>query len=106
MKYAVNRCQVGQTRLLLGLILPFVIGACAPLRPFYDANLIRQEIKQPEQTIPAGPSEVEIFSEASEYSEAFWLRPMQQPGKLPNIHVKGLSVTELGLFDVLQIIFS
>lgn len=98
-----------RSTLALGFTLVCVLLAagCAQLRPDSDTDHIRRSIQSPKVNLPqpVSGSEVDLPIESLP-SDSFWVRPTFGQGMLPNLQVRNLSVTEQGLFDVLQIIFS
>lgn len=93
----------------LGFILlcVMILAGCAQLRPDSDTSHIRRNIQSPNINVPEpiSGSEVDLPIESLP-SDSFWVRPTFGQGILPNLQVRNLSVTEQGLFDVLQIIFA
>ena len=80
--------------------------ACSSLRPFIQGDLFREKLKAPEITV-ANQTEAQVTLPIERLpSDTFWVRPQVSEGGLPKRQVENLSVTERGLFDVLQIIFS
>jgi MSHA biogenesis protein MshL len=82
------------------------VAACSSLRPFGQEAEFRAKLKSPEITagnplVPQVTLPIERLP-----SDTFWVRPQLSEGELPNRIVENLSVTERGLFDVLQIIFA
>lgn len=80
--------------------------ACSSLRPFGQEDEFRARLKAPE--ITAGNQAAAQVTLPIERlpSDTFWVRPQISEGELPNQMVENLSVTERGLFDVLQLIFA
>ncbi|HEX4879504.1 MAG TPA: hypothetical protein VFV39_06640 [Limnobacter sp.] len=88
------------------LALAGVLGACAPLRPFEQSKSIRENIKQPEVSV-GGQAASRVTLPISRLPEdAFWVKPNYNQGQLPGVMITNLSVTERGLFDVLQIVLA
>lgn len=88
------------------VITAFSITACAPLRPLEQSNQIKQAIKSPQVNVANGSDSQSMLPIDSVPADSFWVKPQFSEGVLPNIRVQGLSVTESGLFDVLQLIFA
>lgn len=97
-----SNCALGFT-----LVCVLFAAGCAQLRPDSDTDHIRRSIQSPKVNVPQpiSGSEVDLPIESLP-SDSFWVRPTFGQGLLPNLQVRNLSVTEQGLFDVLQIIFA
>lgn len=83
------------------------LSACTPLHPWGSDKPMRDNLNKPL------PSAVNEQLEATQVlpierlpEDTFWVRPQFSQSKLPTQYVQNLSVTERGLFDVLQILFS
>ncbi|MCQ8897569.1 hypothetical protein NQT62_14095 [Limnobacter humi] len=102
------RCRHNwQTRHLgVGLAVALCVSACAPLRPWGSEKTIRNTIKQPELTVQDESSATVTLPIDRMPDDTFWVRPQTSQGALPNVPVSNLSVTERGLFDVLQLLFA
>jgi len=88
------------------LALTGVLTACAPLRPFEQGKSIRTSIKQPDVNL-GNQTESRVTLPITRLPEdAFWVKPNFTQGQLPIVSIRNLSVTERGLFDVLQIILA
>lgn len=92
----------------IGVYAALALGAaaCTSLRPFDQQAEFRARLTAPE--ITAGnqvAAQVTLPIERLP-SDTFWVRPQSTEGELPDRMVENLSVTERGLFDVLQIIFA
>ncbi|MEW6206172.1 MAG: hypothetical protein AB1516_12700 [Pseudomonadota bacterium] len=88
------------------LALVGLLGACTPLRPFDQGKSVRETIRQPEVDI-GGQSASRLTLPITRLAEdAFWVKPNYNQGLLPELMISNLSVTERGLFDVLQIVLA
>lgn len=47
MEYRLKNCQVGQTRLVLVIAVAFLLWACSSLRPFFENDKFREQLKTP-----------------------------------------------------------
>lgn len=97
----------------IGVYVAVALGAaaCSSLNSAGDMQLFKNKIKTPELTAPEiSSSEGNISQRTLPIerlpSDTFWVRPQMSGGQLPDLQVRNLSVTERGLFDVLQIIFA
>ncbi|WP_370261945.1 type II secretion system protein GspD [Limnobacter sp.] len=81
------------------------LSACAPLRPWVDTQAFKDKIKTPEINVANQTASQLTLPIERLPSDTFWVRPQASQGVLPDRQVNALSVTERGLFDVLQIIF-
>lgn len=97
----------------IGVYVAVALGAaaCSSLNSAGDMQLFKNKIKTPELTVPEiSSSEGNISQRTLPIerlpSDTFWVRPQMSGGQLPDLQVRNLSVTERGLFDVLQIIFA
>lgn len=103
-RFNFNRNKIAKC---LGASLTVLLAGCSPLRPWDMAKQMQDKLTKPVYNIPVQASAPEFdLPIESMPSDAFWVRPAQMAGNLPDLHVQGLSVTEQGIFDVLQIIFS
>ncbi|MDX1669244.1 MAG: hypothetical protein R3194_07500, partial [Limnobacter sp.] len=83
------------------------VASCAQLRPDQDTQTIRDNLVRPNYDIPVVSAGAQIdLPIESLPTDSFWVRPTFGQGELPDLYISNLSVTEQGLFDVLQIIFS
>ena len=82
------------------------LSACAPLRPWESDKAIRDVIKKPEVTLPEQAAATHTLPIERLPEDTFWVKPQFSQGQLPAQFVNNLSVTERGLFDVLQILFA
>ena len=84
-----------------------LLAGCAQLRPDSSMQQIRNQIQYPTYDYPLAVDSSEIdLPIASLPGDSFWVKPTFGQSKLPNIKLRNLSVTEQGLFDILQIIFA
>lgn len=97
----------------IGVYVAVALGAaaCSSLNPNGDMQLFKSKIKAPELTAPDISSSDSNISQRTLPierlpSDTFWVRPQMSGGQLPSLQIRNLSVTERGLFDVLQIIFA
>jgi MSHA biogenesis protein MshL len=92
----------------IGVYVAVALGAvaCSSLRPFGQEKEFRARLKVPDITAPNQSAPQTTLPIERLPSDTFWVRPQSSEGELPNRRVENLSVTERGLFDVLQIIFS
>lgn len=97
----------------IGVYVAVALGAvaCSSLRPIEDMQVFKDKIKAPELTAAELSSSDSNISQRTLPierlpSDTFWVRPQMSGGQLPNRDIRNLSVTERGLFDVLQIIFA
>ncbi|MCR2745076.1 type II secretion system protein GspD [Limnobacter parvus] len=97
----------------IGVYVAVALGAaaCSSLRPFEDMQVFKDKIKAPEITaaeLSSSDSNIAQRTLPIERlpSDTFWVRPQMSGGQLPDREIRNLSVTERGLFDVLQIIFA
>ncbi|HEX4843356.1 MAG TPA: hypothetical protein VFV57_06780 [Limnobacter sp.] len=101
--------NIAPNRLLaLALKLAFasVLAACAPLHGPDTVPKMREAIKPPELTV-SEPSSAKVTLPIDRLPEdSFWLKPNYSQGELPTLNINNLSVTERGLFDVLQILLA
>lgn len=87
------------------LMVCVALSACAPLRPWWKIDKVRSAIKEPAVVQDElGSTDLNLPLEGTD--DLFWVKPLAGSGDLPSIQVDGLSVTERGLFDILQIIFA
>jgi len=84
----------------------FSAVACSSLRPFGQEDEFRAKLKAPEITGASQAAPQVTLPIERLPSDTFWVRPQISEGELPNRMVENLSVTERGLFDVLQLIFA
>ncbi|MFN4327955.1 MAG: type II secretion system protein GspD [Limnobacter sp.] len=82
------------------------LAACAPIRPFPSTKAVRESIKQPELTVPTPNLPTMTLPIERMPEDTFWVKPNYSQGELPVLMVRNLSVTERGLFDVLQILLA
>lgn len=80
------------------------LSACSFIRPFVDA---RQALAPVRANQTADPDEApEITIETARWVEdVFRIRPTLSSGRLPDKRIDKLSVTEAGLYDVIQLLF-
>jgi MSHA biogenesis protein MshL len=97
----------------IGVYVAVALGAvaCSALNPREDMQSFKNKIKPPELTAPditdsSGTVSQRTLPIERLPSDTFWVRPQMSTGQLPYVQVRNLSVTERGLFDVLQIIFA
>jgi MSHA biogenesis protein MshL len=97
----------------IGVYVAVALGAvaCSALNPKGDMQSFKSKIKPPVLTAPditdsSGTVSQRTLPIERLPSDTFWVRPQMSSGQLPYVQVRNLSVTERGLFDVLQIIFS
>ncbi|MEC5217383.1 hypothetical protein RCH09_002341 [Actimicrobium sp. GrIS 1.19] len=87
------------------LLLLLLVQGCASLpRPL--ATPQAGMLKSPEtKTIDDGGNEAQLDIDAGFGSDdIFLLRPMVDSGRLPNVRVHGLNVTESGVYDALRLV--
>lgn len=95
----------------IGVYVAIALGAvaCSSIRPS-DMQEFKSKIKAPTITASELSSESNISQRTLPIerlpSDTFWVRPQMSGGTLPEREIRNLSVTERGLFDVLQIIFA
>lgn len=87
-------------------VLLCLLSACSPLRPFTQQDEARATIHKPVVTVPPIQKAEQMLPIDSVPDDSFWVRPTVSHGQLPEVQVHGLSVTESGLFDVLQLILA
>jgi len=97
----------------IGVYVAVALGAvaCSALNPNGEMKSFKSKIKPPELTAPditdsSGTVSQRTLPIERLPSDTFWVRPQMSAGQLPYVQVRNLSVTERGLFDVLQIIFA
>jgi len=97
----------------IGVYVAVALGAvaCSALNPNGEMKSFKSKIKPPELTAPditdsSGTVSQRTLPIERLTSDTFWVRPQMSAGQLPYVQVRNLSVTERGLFDVLQIIFA
>lgn len=97
----------------IGVYVAVALGAvaCSTMRPMGEMQFFKDKIKVPELTAPEISSSDGSISQRTLPierlpSDTFWVRPQMSGGLLPSLEIRNLSVTERGLFDVLQIIFA
>lgn len=109
MKLKPTHWKTAGTIYKLGVYVTLVgyLAACTPLRPWESDKPLRDKLNTP---LPAA---VNVQDDSTQVlpvdrlpGDTFWVRPQFSQGKLPNQYVQNLSVTERGLFDVLQMLFS
>ncbi|MDX1670218.1 MAG: hypothetical protein R3194_12425, partial [Limnobacter sp.] len=109
MKHRMQTGRVTGKALALGLAVACMlfVTSCAQLRPDQDTKNIRDKLVRPSYDLPIASHGAEIdLPIESLPMDSFWVRPTFGQGELPDLYIRNLSVTEQGLFDVLQIIFS
>jgi MSHA biogenesis protein MshL len=96
----------------IGVYVAVALGAvaCSSLRP-ENMQVFKDKIKAPEITAAELSSSDSNLAQRTLPierlpSDTFWVRPQTSGGQLPEREIRNLSVTERGLFDVLQIIFA
>lgn len=96
----------------IGVYVAVAFGAvaCSSLRPD-NMQEFKDKIKAPEITAAELSSSDSNLAQRTLPierlpSDTFWVRPQTSGGQLPEREIRNLSVTERGLFDVLQIIFA
>ncbi len=86
-------------------LLVLMLGGCGFVRPFINAEEQLRDstkISAAEENDP----QPELTVETANWSEhVFRIRPMKSEGVLPHRRVEKLSVTEAGLYDVIQLLF-
>ncbi|HEX4918286.1 MAG TPA: hypothetical protein VFV43_10345 [Limnobacter sp.] len=88
------------------VVLAAAMSACSSLNPFSNKAEFKSTLKAPDISVdPQGLAQRTLPIERLP-SDTFWVRPQFSEGRLPATQISNLSVTERGLFDVLQIIFS
>lgn len=92
----------------IGVYAAVALGAmaCSSLRPFGQEDEFRAKLKAPEITGASQAAPQVTLPIERLPSDTFWVRPQISEGELPSRLVENLSVTERGLFDVLQLIFA
>lgn len=89
------------------MVLASILAACAPLRPLdQGSKAIRQAIKQPEPNVGNQTASRLTLPITRLPEDTFWVKPNYSQGRLPAVMINNLSVTERGLFDVLQIVLA
>lgn len=95
-----------------GVYLAVALGAvgCSSFK-LGDMQLFKSKIKVPELTVPELTDSNSSISQRTLPidrlpTDTFWVRTQSSGGQLPNVEIRNLSVTERGLFDVLQIVFA
>ncbi|MFP5481743.1 MAG: hypothetical protein ACLGGW_00475, partial [Gammaproteobacteria bacterium] len=88
------------------VVLLLSLGACAQLKPLLDKASFREKLKAPEITVGDQQQSKRTLPIERLPEDTFWVKPSTSGGSLPAVQVSNLSVTERGLFDVLQIVFS
>lgn len=86
-------------------LLILMLGGCSFVRPFINAD---EQLKDNAKLSAADESDTqaELTIETANWSEqVFRIRPMKSEGVLPHRRVEKLSVTEAGLYDVIQLLF-
>jgi hypothetical protein len=106
----VKTAVLSASKLSVYLALAFGVTACSTFNA-HNLSLFKSKIKAPEITAPELSSSDSNISQRTLPierlpSDTFWVRPQTAAGTLPDREVKNLSLTERGLFDVLQIIFA
>ncbi|HEY1057501.1 MAG TPA: hypothetical protein VGE55_02085 [Limnobacter sp.] len=104
--YSISRPMQRVQQAVVCIAAVAYLSACSPLRPWGSDKLIRKAIKQPELTVQDEASPVVTLPIERLPDDTFWVRPQFSEGALPTRTVSNLSVTERGLFDVLQILFA
>ncbi len=89
------------------VILIFLAGCIKPLRPEASVENVREGIKVPPIDMPQqGNSSEYDLPITSMPEDSFWVKPTFKQGQLPDQKIANLSLTDRGLFDILQLIFS
>lgn len=98
--------STGRAPIGIYAVLVCFLSACSPLRPFTQQDEARATIRKPAVTVPPLQKAEQMLPIDSVPDDSFWVKPAVSHGQLPDIQVHGLSVTESGLFDVLQLILA
>jgi MSHA biogenesis protein MshL len=93
----------------LGVYVTLVgyLAACTPLHPWGFDKPLRDKLNTP---LPSAVNQQDDSTQVLPVDrlpgDTFWVRPQLSQGRLPTQYVQNLSVTERGLFDVLQMLFA
>lgn len=86
--------------------LSSAVIACSPLRPFSQQHELRGQMDVPPAQVGNQVASVATLPIEHLQSDTFWVKPQFSEGALPSLRVENLSVTERGLYDVLQLLFN
>jgi MSHA biogenesis protein MshL len=93
----------------LGVYVTLVgyLAACTPLHPWDSDKPLRDKLNTPLPSAVNQPDDsTQVLPVDRLPGDTFWVRPQLSQGRLPTQYVQNLSVTERGLFDVLQMLFA